>query len=330
MKNYHLNYYPEFKCIAKKCKHTCCAGWEMLIDKESLDKYQSDLSPFAKTLKNGINFKKSKFKHDKHKRCTFLNQSGLCDLIINLGEESLCQVCRDHPRFRSFFSDRVEMGLGFSCEQATKIILSFKDKIELVQTSDNFANEQLSFIEQHVLSFREKALSIIQDRTSDINDRIKKLLTFCNTEFSTKDFNKILRCFIGFEKLDKSWNKRLNALKKYSFDINTEQNLSFYCEQFLVNSIYNKGKKHEEYKKIIIDSNNYKEKREDTLKILAERMAAKAVRENRDIRLEPMNANERRLIHSALSDNTKVETISQGNEPNRFVTIKLINKNNCL
>lgn len=98
--------------------------------------------------------------------------------------------------------------------------------------------------------------------------------------------------------------------------------------QFLLNTIYNKGKSHEEYKRVVVDSNNYKAKREDTLKILAERMAAKAVRENRDIRLEPMNANERRLIHSALSDNTKVETISQGNEPNRFVTIKLINKNN--
>ena len=97
---------------------------------------------------------------------------------------------------------------------------------------------------------------------------------------------------------------------------------------FLINNIYNKGKKHEEYKKVIVDSNNYKNKREDTLKILAERMAAKAVRENHDIRLEPMNANERRLIHSALADHTRVETESFGNEPNRYVVIKLKAKNN--
>ena len=37
MKEYVLNYYPEFKCVASKCKHTCCSGWEMCIDKESLD-----------------------------------------------------------------------------------------------------------------------------------------------------------------------------------------------------------------------------------------------------------------------------------------------------
>lgn len=96
--------------------------------------------------------------------------------------------------------------------------------------------------------------------------------------------------------------------------------------QFLVNSIYNKGKKHEEYKKVVVDSSNYKSKREDTLKVLAERMAAKAVRENRDVRLEPMNANERRIIHSSLADHAKVETESKGKEPNRYVVIKLKNK----
>lgn len=96
--------------------------------------------------------------------------------------------------------------------------------------------------------------------------------------------------------------------------------------QFLINTIYNKDKSHDEYKRVVVDSNNYKSKREDTLKILAERMAAKAVRENHDVKLEPMNANERRIIHSALSDNSKVETTSHGNEPNRYVVIQLVNK----
>ncbi len=238
MKEYLLSYYPEFKCIAEKCKHTCCAGWEMLIDKESLDKYKNDHSPFSENLKSGINFKKSKFKTDKVGRCAFLNQNGLCDIITNLGEDSLCQVCRDHPRFRSFFSRHVEMGLGFACEQATKIILSYKDKIKLIRTLDDDIAEQPTFIEQRLLSFRDKALAIIQDRTDDINDRINDLLSFCKADFHAKDFNKILKCFLNFEKLDKSWNKRLKALKKKSFTLHTDQNLSIYCEQFLVNSLY--------------------------------------------------------------------------------------------
>lgn len=96
--------------------------------------------------------------------------------------------------------------------------------------------------------------------------------------------------------------------------------------QFLLNALFNKGKKHDEYKRVVVDSNNYKSRREDTLKILAERTAARAVRENQDIRLEPMSANERRIIHAALASSDKVETESKGNEPNRYVVIKLKNK----
>ena len=96
--------------------------------------------------------------------------------------------------------------------------------------------------------------------------------------------------------------------------------------QFLLNALFNKGKKHDEYKRVVVDSNNYKSRREDTLKILAERTAARAVRENQDIRLEPMSANERRIIHAALADSDRVETESKGNEPNRYVVIKLKNK----
>lgn len=96
--------------------------------------------------------------------------------------------------------------------------------------------------------------------------------------------------------------------------------------QFLLNALFNKGKKHEEYKRVVVDSNNYKSRREDTLKILAERTAARAIRENQDIRLEPMSANERRIIHAALASSDRVETESKGNEPNRYVVIKLKNK----
>ena len=96
--------------------------------------------------------------------------------------------------------------------------------------------------------------------------------------------------------------------------------------QTLINSFINDKKPSEERKRIKVDSNNYRGRREDTLKILAQRMAAKAVRENRNVKLDPMNAYERRIIHNALNDHTKVETESSGNEPNRYVVIKLKNR----
>lgn len=96
--------------------------------------------------------------------------------------------------------------------------------------------------------------------------------------------------------------------------------------QYLFSQMFNKGVSHEEYKRIVVDSAGYKAKRESTLINVAQRTAARVVRENRNVALEPMNAFERRIIHSALSEHAKVETESRGNEPNRYVVIKLKGK----
>lgn len=238
MKEYLFNYYPEFKCIADKCKHSCCVGWEINIDSDSLERYKNEKSHFSKALICGINLKKSKFKTDKNKRCAFLNEKGLCELIINLGENNLCQVCRDHPRFRSFFADRIETGLGFCCEESARIILSFKDKIDLVLINDDKKDEQLDFISKSVLDFRKKAIDIAQDRTIGSNDRLKKIISICNANFDSFDFKKIIKTFLSFERLDKGWTKRLKTIRKASLTKFTDENLSLFFEQFLVNSLY--------------------------------------------------------------------------------------------
>lgn len=89
--------------------------------------------------------------------------------------------------------------------------------------------------------------------------------------------------------------------------------------QYIASVVLNK--EHKEYKRVTIDCENYREKREESLKKLAERLAEKAVRTARKVRLEPMNPAERRVIHSALQGNAEVETVSVGNEPNRYLTI---------
>lgn len=93
--------------------------------------------------------------------------------------------------------------------------------------------------------------------------------------------------------------------------------------QVVVNSIYNKGKARDESKRITVDSNNYIQKRQETLTNLAKRTAGKVVREHKDFKFEAMNSYERRIIHTALADHDKVITESYGNEPNRYIMVKL-------
>ena len=238
MKEYILNYYPQFKCTAGDCKHTCCACWETDIDAKTLQLYKEDNSPFNLSLKKGINFKKRTFKQGKSRRCAFLNDKGLCEIIINLGEEKLCQICSDHPRFKSNFTCFTETGLGFCCEEATKIILSYDKQIAPVLVSDDGANESVELYEKFVIDYRESALKILQDRTLNINERIKKLLNLCNTGLDTKDYKKVLKALLSYEKLNKSWALRLKSIKNKQNSLLVDSDVSLQCEQFLVNSIY--------------------------------------------------------------------------------------------
>jgi spoIIIJ-associated protein len=95
--------------------------------------------------------------------------------------------------------------------------------------------------------------------------------------------------------------------------------------QYLVSLVVNKGGENE-YKRVILDTENYRMKREETLKRLAKRIADKVRATNRQVKLEPMNPYERRIIHSALQNDLNVETFSEGDEPYRRVVVDLKKK----
>jgi spoIIIJ-associated protein len=91
--------------------------------------------------------------------------------------------------------------------------------------------------------------------------------------------------------------------------------------QYLTSIVANKGK--DDYKKVIMDTENYRRKREEALINLANNVAERVIRLRKSVTLEPMNPYERRIIHSALQQNNKIETYSVGEEPNRKVVIAI-------
>ncbi|MTI67014.1 MAG: protein jag [Firmicutes bacterium] len=91
--------------------------------------------------------------------------------------------------------------------------------------------------------------------------------------------------------------------------------------QYLLNLVINKDR--ENYIRVLLDTEDYRKKREETLKRLAKRMAGKVKRIKKSVKLEPMNPYERRIIHSALQRDSYVETHSEGEEPFRKVVIEL-------
>lgn len=222
------NYYNKFKCIADRCKHSCCIGWEIDIDDVALKKYNSLKSDFASRLKAHIDLEDSPhFRLDANERCPFLNNQGLCDIITNIGEDMLCQICSDHPRFRNFYEDYVEVGLGLCCEVAAQIILTKKDK-----TSLNLPTEAAQI---PILNFREKLFDALQDRTFSIDERVENMLFLVDARLP----NNInwYEVFNGLEKLDNTWNSYLSRIKS-GIETNCDNSLDTAYEQLLVYLIY--------------------------------------------------------------------------------------------
>ncbi len=90
--------------------------------------------------------------------------------------------------------------------------------------------------------------------------------------------------------------------------------------QYITGLVLNKGK--QDYKRIMLDTENYREKREEALIRLANRIAQKVSKTGRKVTLEPMNPYERRILHATLQSHPRVETISEGEEPFRRVVIR--------
>ncbi len=90
--------------------------------------------------------------------------------------------------------------------------------------------------------------------------------------------------------------------------------------QYLTSLVVNKEL--DEYKRVVLDTENYRAKREETLVKLANRIATKVAKTGKRVVLEPMNPYERRILHATLQNNDRVETVSEGEEPYRRVVIR--------
>ncbi len=89
------SYYQKFACIAGRCRHSCCIGWEIDVDEDTYDAYQSVTGEIGERLRASLSDEDTfHFILGEGERCPFLNRDNLCDLILSLGEDSLCEICR--------------------------------------------------------------------------------------------------------------------------------------------------------------------------------------------------------------------------------------------
>lgn len=171
------HYYEKFFCTADQCPDTCCAGWQIVIDENSLEKYSNVSGDFGIRLLNSIDWREGIFEQ-YDKRCSFLNSENLCDIYKELGAEALCDTCRLYPRHIEEFENLREFSLSLSCPVAAKMILECQEPVKFLEEQDEQEECEDDFEDFDFLLFdcllevREKLFSIVQNRKIPVEKRM--------------------------------------------------------------------------------------------------------------------------------------------------------------
>lgn len=127
MKIFKPEYYDRFQCLAGKCPDSCCKEWDVQVDGDSLRRYEGLEGELGTAVRKALREVEGETQIAMVEgRCPLWREDGLCRIQAELGEEGLCQVCRDYPRIRQDYGDFRELGLEMSCPEAARLILNAK------------------------------------------------------------------------------------------------------------------------------------------------------------------------------------------------------------
>lgn len=189
-------YYDNFTCIADRCPATCCAGWQIVIDEKSLEKYNHVQGEFGIRLQKSIDWEEGVF-HQYNRRCAFLNKENLCDLYRELGAESLCDTCRLYPRHIEEFEEVREFSLSLSCPVAAEMILGQKEPVHFLEEADEALEEEDyedfdSILYDWLEEAREVLFGILQNRKLSIATRMVLILNTADLAQKALDHGTLL------------------------------------------------------------------------------------------------------------------------------------------
>ena len=148
IKNFKIQNYDNFKCIADKCKFTCCAGWDVNIDDDTYNKWREcDKSYILKNIIKIDDEDEEQYFVNKETQdvCPFLDKKGLCNIVKKDGEEYLSLTCKSFPRVENIFEDIKELTLSCACPEVVEIISNINEKINMV-SEENYKFESNSKI----------------------------------------------------------------------------------------------------------------------------------------------------------------------------------------
>ena len=178
MKIFAPAYYKDFACIADRCKHSCCIGWEVVLDEETVALYEGVEGPLGEKLRAAM---RTDEEGDvcfplQGGRCPFLDGENLCEIHRALGQPATSVTCREHPRFIEDYGPFREVTLSASCPAANELLLGSEAPLTFCAREDEEVGEEGDPWLPHLLVLRQRMLEILADRTRPLTCRLEQFL----------------------------------------------------------------------------------------------------------------------------------------------------------
>lgn len=203
------DFYDEFRCLASRCRHSCCVGWEIDVDADTLAYYETLEGPLGEELRTKIDPEPTPhFRLGEGERCPFLRADGLCRIIRELGEDGLCDICALHPRFYNELPDRTEMGLGLCCEEAARLLTDGAGHLRLIAEDDGEGEAELT----PLLILRARIFDILADDEKTLTERMRFSLSLMNRPLLPFDAAETAAFCLTLERMDEAWTALLERL----------------------------------------------------------------------------------------------------------------------
>ena len=196
--------YHAFQCKADQCENTCCQLWTIDIDEPTAERYHSMIGSLGESLRQAITVddEGSHFIFSKAQpMCPLLNEKGLCKVVLELGEEGLCDTCHMHPRFYKYIEDLELCGVGLSCEASVELLAQQEPMDFLLFTIEDDHNE---FNSEERLTLH----NIFELLAFDLDPNLFQY----TPKPSKQSFKELLDLYKQTEPIDENWTAQVNTL----------------------------------------------------------------------------------------------------------------------
>ncbi len=203
--------FDSFKCAASECTDTCCAGWEIYVDEDTAGYYTALDGEVGKYVRENLNICEDGILLCREgERCPFLRCDNLCELILKLGEDRVCEICREHPRFYSTDINLTEAGIGLCCVEAARLWL--ESPPEFIFEEDGYP---LTEYEKEKLERQMFIIEYLVDESATLGEKFAELI---GEKTDAELYMRLRELYSRLEVLDAGFPKRFSDIPKATND----------------------------------------------------------------------------------------------------------------